>query len=143
VDELADELPVTRSAASQHLKLLKSAGLPTDRPIGTRRIYSDDPAALAVIREYFDSFWTASMSAFRAAAEQPEQETTDDAHSRHLREHRDRRGRSERAAPSTGPSERTRRPPNCAEDFRQKALKVTVVGKTTGGRSARGRRGRR
>jgi DNA-binding transcriptional ArsR family regulator len=76
VGELADELPVTRSAVSQHLKILKSAGLVTDRAIGTRRIYSVDPAALAVIREYFDSFWTASLAAFRATAEQPAQEKT-------------------------------------------------------------------
>jgi DNA-binding transcriptional ArsR family regulator len=74
VSELAAELPVTASAVSQHLKILKAAGLVTDRAVGTRRIYSVDPAALAVIRQYFDSFWTASMSSFRAAAEQPEQE---------------------------------------------------------------------
>jgi DNA-binding transcriptional ArsR family regulator len=74
VSELASELPVTPSAVSQHLKVLKAAGLVTDRAMGTRRIYSVDPAALAVIRQYFDSFWTASMSAFRAAAEQSEEE---------------------------------------------------------------------
>ncbi|MDQ6688618.1 MAG: metalloregulator ArsR/SmtB family transcription factor [Actinomycetota bacterium] len=74
VGELADELPVTRSAVSQHLKILKSAGLVTDRAIGTRRIYSVDPAALAAIREYFDAFWTASLAAFRAIAEQPSEE---------------------------------------------------------------------
>jgi DNA-binding transcriptional ArsR family regulator len=74
VGELADELPMTRSAVSQHLKILMSAGLVTNRPMGTRRIYAVDPAALAVIREYFDTFWTTSLAAFRAAAEQPERE---------------------------------------------------------------------
>ena len=74
VGELADELPISRSAVSQHLKILKSAGLVSDRAVGTRRIYSVDPDALAAIREYFDTFWTASLAAFRAAAEHPEQE---------------------------------------------------------------------
>ncbi len=76
VGELAAELPVTSSAVSQHLKVLKAAGLVSDRAVGTRRIYSVDPAALGVIREYFEQFWTASMSAFRAAAEHREQEET-------------------------------------------------------------------
>lgn len=75
VGELAAELPMTRSAVSQHLAILKSAGLVTDRAVGTRRIYAVDPAALAVICGYFDSFWTTSLAAFRAAAEQSEQET--------------------------------------------------------------------
>ncbi len=74
VGELAAELPVTPSAVSQHLKILKMAGLVSDRAVGTRRIYSVDPVAVSVIREYFEGFWTASMAAFRAAAEQPVQE---------------------------------------------------------------------
>lgn len=67
---------MTRSAVSQHLKILKAAGLVTDRAVGTRRIYAVDPAALSAIREYFDSFWTTSLAAYRAAAEQPEPEIT-------------------------------------------------------------------
>lgn len=76
VGELADHLPITRSAVSQHLKVLKSAGLVTDRAVGTKRIYTVDPGALKIIRDYFDSFWTRSLDAFRAAAEQadPHQE---------------------------------------------------------------------
>lgn len=72
VTDLARDLPITRSAVSQHLQVLKSVGLVTDRAVGTRRIYSVDPEALAVIRAYFDAFWTRSMAAFRVAAEQPE-----------------------------------------------------------------------
>ena len=74
VGELAAELPVTPSAVSQHLKVLKAAGVVCDRASATRRIYSLDPVALAAIREYFETFWTASISAFRVAAEQPHPE---------------------------------------------------------------------
>lgn len=70
VSELARDLPITRSAVSQHLQILKSVGLVTDRAVGTRRIYTVDPEALAVIRAYFDAFWTRSLAAFRDAAEQ-------------------------------------------------------------------------
>src|SRR3954447_1390838 len=72
VGELAEELPVTRPAVSQHLKVLKDAGLVTDRQVGTRRLYQADPQALADLRAYFDSFWDQSLAAFRdAAATQP------------------------------------------------------------------------
>ena len=69
VSELAQYLPITRSAVSQHLQILKSVGLVSDRAVGTRRIYTVDPEALAVIRAYFDAFWTRSLAAFRDAAE--------------------------------------------------------------------------
>ncbi len=72
VSELARDLPITRSAVSQHLQILKSVGLVTDRAVGTRRIYTVNPEALAVIRAYFDAFWTRSLAAFRDAVEQPE-----------------------------------------------------------------------
>jgi DNA-binding transcriptional ArsR family regulator len=72
VTDLARDLPITRSAVSQHLQILKSVGLVTDRAMGTRRIYTVDPDALAIIRAYFDAFWTRSLAAFRDAAEQPE-----------------------------------------------------------------------
>ena len=73
VGELAGELPVTRPAVSQHLKVLKDAGLVVDRKVGTRRLYQVDPQALADLRAYFDQFWDQSLAAFRAAAEQPEE----------------------------------------------------------------------
>ena len=67
--ELAADLPVTRSAISQHLQTMKSAGLVDDRPDGTRRVYTVDPDALGLLRAYFDSFWNRSLESFRRAAE--------------------------------------------------------------------------
>jgi DNA-binding transcriptional ArsR family regulator len=75
VGELAQELPVSRPAVSQHLKVLKEAGLVFDRPAGTRRVYQVDPAAVAALREYFDSFWAHALASFRAAVEAPDQPT--------------------------------------------------------------------
>src|SRR4051794_30934554 len=72
VGELAGELPVSRPAVSQHLKVLKDAGLVIDRKVGTRRLYQVDPQALADLRAYFDSFWDQSLAAFRDAAEHEE-----------------------------------------------------------------------
>jgi DNA-binding transcriptional ArsR family regulator len=67
--ELAHDLPVTRSAVSQHLQVLKAAGLVDDRPAGTRRVYAVDPEALGLLRSYFDAFWSRSLDGFRRAAE--------------------------------------------------------------------------
>jgi DNA-binding transcriptional ArsR family regulator len=72
VGELAAQLPVTRPAISQHLKVLKEAQLVTDRAEGTRRIYRIDPAGLAQIRRWLDQFWDESLAAFTEAAEQQE-----------------------------------------------------------------------
>ena len=74
VGEIAGGLPVSRPAVSQHLKVLKDAGLVADRPQGTRRIYAIDPDGLAAVRAYFDQFWTIALTAFKAAAEQEEQQ---------------------------------------------------------------------
>lgn len=68
VTELANDLPISRSAVSQHLQVLKSVELVTDRPVGTSRIYSVDPAALEILHAYFESFWNRSLAAFRDAA---------------------------------------------------------------------------
>jgi DNA-binding transcriptional ArsR family regulator len=68
VGDLAAQLPVSRPAVSQHLRVLKDAGLVLDRKEGTRRIYSVDPAGLAGIRAYFDSFWDEALERFAAAA---------------------------------------------------------------------------
>ena len=73
VGELAAGLPVTRPAISQHLKVLKEAGLVSDRAEGTRRIYSIDPAGLGAIRQWLDRFWDASLAAYAEAAEKEEQ----------------------------------------------------------------------
>jgi DNA-binding transcriptional ArsR family regulator len=72
VGELASELPVSRSAVSQHLKLLKDAGLVIDRPVGNRRIYQLDPDGVGALRAYLDQFWNRSLAAFKAAAEAEE-----------------------------------------------------------------------
>ena len=74
VGDLARQLPVSRPAVSQHLKVLKSAGLVTDHADGTRRIYSVDSAGVGAIRDYFEQFWQQSLARFKAAASQPMRE---------------------------------------------------------------------
>jgi DNA-binding transcriptional ArsR family regulator len=74
VVEIASELPVSRPAVSQHLKVLKDAGLVRDRPEGTRRIYALDSAGLAAARDYFEQFWQTSLAAFRDVANRTHQE---------------------------------------------------------------------
>ena len=69
VGEIARGLPVTRPAISQHLKVLKEAGLVTDRSEGTRRIYSIDPKGLGVMRAWLDQFWDSTLLAFAAEVE--------------------------------------------------------------------------
>src|SRR3981081_2531466 len=69
VRELADALPVSRPAVSQHLKVLKQSGLVTDRADGTRRVYRVDPAGIAAMREYLDQMWDAALAAFAVAVE--------------------------------------------------------------------------
>ena len=69
VTELAEELPVSRPAVSQHLRVLKQAGLVTERRDGTRRLYRIDPDGLGELRDYFDDFWNEALAAFKAAAE--------------------------------------------------------------------------
>ena len=71
VGELANELPVSRPAVSQHLKVLKQAGLVTDRAAGTRRLYQLDPRGIAELRAYFDTFWMHALTAFKDAVENP------------------------------------------------------------------------
>lgn len=61
VGELAATLPVTRSAVSQHLKVLKDAGLVTERAAGTRRVYRLNPEAVAALRDQLDTFWQRAL----------------------------------------------------------------------------------
>jgi DNA-binding transcriptional ArsR family regulator len=70
VGELAAQLPVSRPAVSQHLKVLKEAGLVADRAEGSRRIYAVDLDGVSALRAYLDTFWNRSLAAFKAAAEQ-------------------------------------------------------------------------
>jgi len=69
VGDLAAGLPVSRPAVSQHLKALKSAGLVVERRAGTSRIYSVDPKGVAELRDYFDRFWDAALSAYQRSLE--------------------------------------------------------------------------
>ena len=69
VGELADGLPVSRPAVSQHLKVLKDAGLVIDRRDGTRRLYQLDPSGIEAVRGYFDTLWTQALAAFKTAVE--------------------------------------------------------------------------
>ena len=82
VGQLAQELPISRPAVSQHLKVLKDAGLVSDRPSGTRRVYQVDPAAVAALREYFDAFWGHALASFQAAAESAPDDPSPDEESK-------------------------------------------------------------
>ena len=74
VGELAAELPVSRPAVSQHLRVLLDAGVVLVRPLGTRRIYRVDPEGVAAMRAYFDRFWAEALESFKALAEQTKEE---------------------------------------------------------------------
>jgi DNA-binding transcriptional ArsR family regulator len=74
VVELARELPVSRPAVSQHLRVLKEAGLVVDQPVGNRRIYRVEPEALAALRDHLDRFWEKALAAYAAAVECTNQE---------------------------------------------------------------------
>ena len=64
VGEIAAGLPVSRPAVSQHLKVLKNAGLVNDRPDGARRVYQIDPQGLGALRAWLDQFWTLALDAY-------------------------------------------------------------------------------
>ena len=74
VGELAELVPVTRPAVSQHLKLLKAAGLVLDRAEGTRRIYRADPDGLRQLRMQLDRFWTEALANLKELAEHPQED---------------------------------------------------------------------
>ena len=76
VGELASGLPVSRPAVSQHLKILKDAGLVIDHPAGNRRIYRINPDGLAELRADLDRFWLSALTAYKAAVEQPAEEVS-------------------------------------------------------------------
>lgn len=69
VGELAQGLPVSRPAVSQHLKVLKEAGLVNDTPDGARRIYRIDPRGIAAMREWLDAHWATALDAFKTFAD--------------------------------------------------------------------------
>ena len=74
VGELADELPISRPAVSQHLKVLKDAGLVTDRAVGTRRVYRLNPAGVAALRDQLETFWNRALDGYQDVVEQPDEE---------------------------------------------------------------------
>jgi len=76
VGALALDLPISRPAVSQHLRVLKEAGLVRDRAAGTRRVYHIDPAGLGVIRQWLDRFWESSLAAFQAEADKDAEDGT-------------------------------------------------------------------
>ena len=75
VGELARELPVSRPAVSQHLKVLKDAGLVIDRPAGARRVYQLDPDGVGDLRAYLDRYWSRALAAYKEAVEQREEDS--------------------------------------------------------------------
>lgn len=74
VVDIARDLPVSRPAVSQHLRVLKDAGLVSDHAEGNRRVYRVETQALTELRRYLEGFWDEALDAFRQAAEAPEGE---------------------------------------------------------------------
>jgi len=75
VGELANGLPVSRPAVSQHLRVLKAAGLVSERAEGTRRVYRIDPNGVGALRAYFEGFWDQALADFKVEAERTERST--------------------------------------------------------------------
>ncbi len=74
VGEIADGLPVSRPAVSQHLRVLKGAGLVSDEQQGARRLYRIDPDGLGALRAYLDGFWDTALGSFKELAEREKEE---------------------------------------------------------------------
>ena len=74
VVELAEALPISRPAVSQHLKVLKGAGLVTDRAVGTRRVYRLNPVGMAALRDQLETFWNRALDGYQDVVEQPTEE---------------------------------------------------------------------
>ncbi len=79
VGELADELPISRPAVSQHLKVLKLAGLVDERVAGTRRIYRLEAAGVAALRDQVDTFWNRALAGYQDAVASPDDSEAPDA----------------------------------------------------------------
>jgi DNA-binding transcriptional ArsR family regulator len=75
VGELAAELPISRPAVSQHLKVLKTAGLVSDSAVGTRRLYRLNPAGIAALRDQLDTFWNRAMANFENVVDEAEEDS--------------------------------------------------------------------
>ncbi|WP_281285336.1 ArsR/SmtB family transcription factor [Cellulomonas xylanilytica] len=75
VGELAAELPISRPAVSQHLKVLKDSGVVVDEASGARRVYRLDPVGMTALRDQLETFWNRALSSFQEVAERPSEET--------------------------------------------------------------------
>jgi DNA-binding transcriptional ArsR family regulator len=74
VGELADELPVSRPAVSQHLKVLKDSGLVDEETVGTRHIYRLNPAGVSALRDQIDTFWNRALAGYETTIDHTPQE---------------------------------------------------------------------
>jgi len=74
VGELAEQLPITRQAVSQHLRVLKDAGLVTDQAVGTRRVYRLNPVGVAALKDQLDTFWRRALDGFQDTVEDTSEE---------------------------------------------------------------------
>jgi DNA-binding transcriptional ArsR family regulator len=76
VGELAEGLPITRQAVSQHLRVLKNAGLVTDQAVGTRRVYQLNPVGMAALKDQLDTFWRRALDGYQDVVENPTEENS-------------------------------------------------------------------
>jgi DNA-binding transcriptional ArsR family regulator len=101
VGEIAAEMPVSRPAVSQHLKVLKHAGLVADQAEGTRRVYYIDPNGLGALRAWLDQLWDHALESFKAEVEAPKGTPDESAQPAHVQR---------RTRPQIRPRQRRRRP---------------------------------
>ncbi|HZF27171.1 MAG TPA: metalloregulator ArsR/SmtB family transcription factor [Steroidobacteraceae bacterium] len=96
VGEIAQEMPVSRPAVSQHLKVLKDAGLVADRAEGARRVYYIDPHGLGPLRKWLDQFWDQALAAFQAEFERQSARFPTTAKGKHDESHHHGRARPQK-----------------------------------------------
>jgi DNA-binding transcriptional ArsR family regulator len=75
VGEIADELPISRQAVSQHLRVLKDAGLVADQAVGTRRVYRLNPAGVSALKDQLDTFWHRALDGYQNIVEDQTEES--------------------------------------------------------------------
>jgi len=76
VGELADQLPITRQAVSQHLRVLKDAGLVADQAVGTKRVYRLNPTGVAALKDQLDTFWRRALDGYQNTIEDTTEESS-------------------------------------------------------------------
>jgi DNA-binding transcriptional ArsR family regulator len=75
VGEIADELPISRQAVSQHLRVLKDAGLVADQAVGTRRVYRLNPTGVSALKDQLDTFWHRALDGYQNIVEDKTEES--------------------------------------------------------------------